>query len=230
MNKKIFGKVIGGLVVLFCFSFTASRPKLFVIGDSISIFYGPYLKKYVEGSFDYDRKRDEGEAMTNLDVPVGANGGDSRMVVDYMKQLAADASFKADVLLVNCGLHDVKSNPQTGKKQIDLDEYRCNLDTIYRLVQQMNTRLVWVNCTPINDSVHNSKRIGFFRYDKDVVRYNEVADSVFRQKGVPVIDLYGFSSKFSKEAYMDHVHYDVEYRKLQAAYIAGYLENLLTKE
>ena len=36
---------------------------------------------FTEDKFDYDRKRDKGEAMINLDKPVGANGGDSRIVL-----------------------------------------------------------------------------------------------------------------------------------------------------
>lgn len=75
MKRKPVFPLLLVLAVAGLLSFTTARPRLFVIGDSISIFYGPYLKKYVEGKFDYDRKRDKGEAMKNLDNPVGANGG-----------------------------------------------------------------------------------------------------------------------------------------------------------
>lgn len=224
--KLYVKRVIFLFVPLFLFSFVYFRPKVFVVGDSISIFYGPYLKKYLEGTYEYDRKRDKGEAMGNLDIPVGANGGDSRMVVDYLKELAEDASFKTDIMLINCGLHDVKTNPKTGKRQISLEEYRQNLDTIYQMAELMKAKLVWVNSTPVNDSIHNNSGVAFYRYNKDAIRYNEVADSLFQSKGVPVIDLYTFSSKFPVSAYMDHVHYGVEYRKLQAAFIAGFLEKL----
>ena len=118
MKRRSVFPLLLVLAVAGLLSFTTARPRLFVIGDSISIFYGPYLKKYVEGKFDYDRKRDKGEAMKNLDNPVGANGGDSRMVLSYLKELSADPSFKADVLLLNCGLHDVKTDPKTGKLKL----------------------------------------------------------------------------------------------------------------
>lgn len=225
--KKLYTQPIIFLLAVFSlFSFTLHQPKLFVIGDSISIFYGPYLKQYVEGKYEYDRKRDKGEAMKDLDNPIGANGGDSRMVVAYLKELSKDKGFHTDVLLVNCGLHDTKTHPETGKKQVSLEEYRHNLDTIYRLSKKMNVKLVWVNCTPVNDSIHNSKGVAFHRYNRDAIRYNEVADSLFGAKRVPVIDMYSFSSRFPLDAYMDHVHYSMEYRKLQAAYIASFLNNL----
>lgn len=214
------------LVVFSFFSFTLSQPKLFVIGDSISIFYGPYLKQYVKGKYLYDRKRDKGEAMRDLDNPIGANGGDSRMVVKYLKELSESKSFCVDILLVNCGLHDIKTDILTRKKQVSLEEYRHNLDTICQLSEKMKVKLVWVNCTPVNDSIHNSKGVAFYRYNRDVIRYNEVADSLLASRGIPIVDMYTFSSQFPLDAFMDHVHYSIEYRKLQAAYIAGFLEKL----
>ena len=58
---------------------------LYVIGDSISIHYGPYLKKQLHGVVGYARKEGEEEARLNLDNPSGANGGDSSMVFHFYK-------------------------------------------------------------------------------------------------------------------------------------------------
>ena len=207
-------------------SFTQNNKiKLFVIGDSISIFYGPFLKMFTEDKFDYDRKRDKGEAMINLDKPVGANGGDSRMVVEFLKELCLDKTFNADYMLINCGLHDIKTNPKTGEKQIEIKEYKQNLQSIYKLTKKLKVKLIWVNCTPVNDSVHNSKGVAFCRFNKDVLAYNQVSDSIFKSKKVKTIDLYTFSSTFPINAYLDHVHYKPEYVKLQAAFIAGFIQN-----
>lgn len=202
------------------------KPQLFVIGDSISIFYGPYLKKYTSGKFIYDRKRDKGEAMQNLDNPVGANGGNSRMVVEYLSAFLQSDTLKPDIFLINCGLHDIKTNPKTGEKDISEEAYSRNIEKIIDLVGKSGKQLIWVNSTPVNDSIHNSKKIGFYRYNNDVLRYNAIADSLCHQKNIPVIDLYSFSEKFPPEAYQDHVHYSEKYRELQAAFIAGFLENL----
>lgn len=199
---------------------------LFVIGDSTSIFYGPYLKEYIESQYIYNRKSDSGESYENLDIPTGANGGDSGMVLEYLKYLKESTYFETDVLIINAGLHDIKTNIKSGLKQVSIDQYRNNLEEIYQLSLDMNVNLVWINSTPVNDSIHNSKKLLFERYNHDVLDYNKAADSIFQSKGVPSIDLYSFSSKFPVEAYMDHVHYTIEYRKLQAAYIAGFIESL----
>ncbi|MCB0124945.1 MAG: SGNH/GDSL hydrolase family protein, partial [Caldilineaceae bacterium] len=104
--------------------------KLFIVGDSISIQYGPYLAAALHGVMDYSRKEGEKEALLNLDQPQGANGGDSSMVLAYLQAKAAAGGIDADLLLLNCGLHDIKTNPATGAKQVPIDQYAQNLQQI----------------------------------------------------------------------------------------------------
>lgn len=59
--------------------------KIFVVDDSISIQYGPFLEKYLQGIMRYSRKEGTEEALQNLDIPQGANGGDFSRVVAYLK-------------------------------------------------------------------------------------------------------------------------------------------------
>lgn len=225
MKKKIL--VVGFLFLgVFLLSFYKLNPKVFVIGDSISIFYGPYLKKCLEKDFVYDRKRDKGEAMKDLDNPIGANGGDSNMVLAYLNELAADSSFYTDIFLINCGLHDIKIDRKTGKRAVSLDKYRENVLAIYQCIKDMGARMIWINSTPVNDTIHNSKNVGFYRYNQDVCEYNRVADSILVSKEVPIIDLYSFSLTFPLDAYMDHVHYKDEYRDRQAKFISDFLKNI----
>ena len=221
-------KVIAFFLTVICIAnlaFAQTKKKVFVIGDSISIQYGPFLKNFIEKKFDYDRKRDNGEAMQDLNKPVGANGGDSRMVVEYLRTLQKDKNFKADILLVNCGLHDIKTDRKTGKKAIELGEYKSNLKELSKLAKKMKLNLVWITSTPVNDEIHNSKNVGFFRYTKDAEEYNKAAKSYFEKEKIPIIDLNVFSQTFPLEAYSDHVHYKTEYAQLQAAFIAGFLIN-----
>ncbi|MHC4884697.1 MAG: SGNH/GDSL hydrolase family protein, partial [Planctomycetota bacterium] len=86
------------------------KTDLFVIGDSISIGYGPFLKAMTAAHFNYARKSGEEEALKNLDIPAGANGGNSAKVLAYLEALAASKSFATDILLINCGLHDLNQN------------------------------------------------------------------------------------------------------------------------
>jgi lysophospholipase L1-like esterase len=217
--------LISVIAFIFLQSFYKQDPTVFVIGDSISIHYGPYLKNSLEGFFSYDRKRDKGEAIEDLDNPVGANGGDSGMVLAYLKELQNTVDFKTDFLLLNCGLHDIKRKSASDTTQISLKRYKENLLSIVRLSSEMNVKLVWINSTPVVDTIHN-KRVPFFRFSKDLIAYNKVADSIMYQAKVPVIDLYTFTKKYTPNGYLDHIHYKKEIREKQADFIAGNLESI----
>ncbi|WP_214630834.1 SGNH/GDSL hydrolase family protein [Paenibacillus agaridevorans] len=199
---------------------------LFVIGDSISIQYGPHLKWMVEGAYRYDRKRGEQEALADLDRPAGANGGDSSLVLEYL-QKEDEKGTRYDLLLLNCGLHDIKTDMSTRSIQITAEQYRTNLEEILALSIRMAKETVWVRTTDVVDRIHNERSQLFFRYHRDVVAYNEIADQVFGQRDVPILDLYRFSRIFGESAYNDHVHFTEEVRRLQAAYIAGFLDSHL---
>ncbi|RCR70601.1 SGNH/GDSL hydrolase family protein [Larkinella punicea] len=221
--KKTTG-IVGLLAIWLLINAVQPLPKLYVIGDSISMRYGPFLEKYVQGVWQYDRKSDDGQAAKNLDVPVGANGGDSRMVLEYLKLKTPDKTFQPDVLLLNCGLHDIKRLPETNVIQVDSASYRKNLEAIYQLLKKRNIRLVWMRTTSVEDERHNTRSKAFKRYARDLDDYNRIADEVMQKHAVPVIDLYTFTRSLGSEHFVDHVHYDDSAMQLQAAYIAGYLQ------
>lgn len=207
-------------------AFTAHRPQVFVVGDSISIQYGPYLEKFLAVKASYDRKKDipGQKAEANLDYPMGANGGDSRMVLAYLKAKVTEPSFRPDVLLLNCGLHDIKLDVKTKTYQVDSASYRQNLHAIYTLLKKQKIPLVWVRSTAVVDSIHNSRSTTFHRFGKDLDAYNRIADEVWRKHKVPVVDLYEFTKSLPGNNYIDHVHYNENTRASQAAYLAGYLD------
>ncbi len=196
-----------------------SHKKLFVLGDSISMHYGSYLKDFIEPDFSYTRKG-EGEAAGDLNMGSAVNGGDSKACREYLKMLLADKSRHYDILLWNCGLHDIKTTEQG--RQVELEEYRANLeDGVQQVLAKGDIFLIWLRTTPAFEEVHNRACPEFKRFHKDVIDYNKVADAIMRANNVPVIDLYRFTLKFGTEAVADHVHFVDEIRKLQAAFIAG---------
>ncbi len=204
-------------------------PRLFVIGDSISIQYGPYLESYLDGIVAYERKRDDGNAEANLDVPTGANGGDSRMVLAYLRAKLQDPNFKPDFLMLNCGLHDIKREPESNQIQVEKNEYRQNLELIIELLHENNIRILWIRTTPVVDRIHNHNRTSFHRYSADLKEYNQIADEVFIKHEIPMIDLHGFTEHLGEEAYIDHVHFSESARNLQASFLAGYLASYIQK-
>jgi hypothetical protein len=200
-------------------------PRLFVLGDSISIQYGPYLQAMLAGRFAYDRKTGEEEAVRDLDIPLGANGGDSRMCLAYLNKRCTEPAFKPDIFLLNCGLHDVKSDPRTAEKQVPILEYVANLTAMLDLMQP-RCRVVWVRTTPVNEPQHNTPIMTFHRFNADIDRYNARADALMRTRGVASIDLHRFVRTLGPlgDLLQDGRHYHEPIRRLQAAFIAGWLD------
>ena len=197
--------------------------KIYVVGDSISIQYGPYLQSFLKGVMEYARKEGEREAQVNLDYPQGANGGDSSMVLSFLRDKARTGGIDTDLLLVNCGLHDIKTDPETGKKQIPIKLYEQNLRAMTEVVASMGLKLVWIRTTPCDEAVHNRGKMEFHRFSADNIAYNRVADEIMSEAGVPAIDLYTFTLNLGADLYCDHVHFHVPVREKQAAFIAGWL-------
>lgn len=200
-----------------------ARIRVFVLGDSISIQYGPHLRDLLPPRFAYDRKGGD-EALLNLDRAVGANGGDSAMVLDYLRLRRDAGGIPADVLLLNCGLHDIKTDPATGAKQVPIAAYEANLRAAVALARAMGPRPVWVRTTPCDEAVHNARQPAFHRFAADGAAYNAAADRVMAEAGVASIDLHGCTVRLGPDPYCDHVHFKPEVRVAQAAYLAGWLD------
>lgn len=198
-------------------------PSVFVVGDSISMQYGPHLERFLAGRWTYARKQGvediEGEAPQGLK---GANGGDSDRVLEYLQWQLQQDDFRPDVLLLNCGLHDIKLDADCPGLQVPPERYRANLEAIVGLVSG-RCRLVWMRTTPVNEAMHAAKK-PFPRREADVDAYNAIADEVMAAAGIEVIDLFGISASFGSDAFQDGVHFNDDLRPIQAAYVAGALE------
>ena len=159
-------------------------PTLHIVGDSISIHYGPYLQTMLTGVMTYSRKT---APDGSLDDTGAANGGDSAMVLDYLRTLQPDRPF--DILLINCGLHDIKRDVTTHAVQVPLDQYEDNLREILAQAQRLAARTIWVRTTPVIDERHNRLNTTFQRFEADVEAYNAAADRIMHEHGITVIDL-----------------------------------------
>ncbi len=197
--------------------------KLFVLGDSISIHYGPHLERYMKGKILYSRKGGIKQAEQDMDIAQGANGGDSYHVYSYLNKLFSSGGIDADILLLNCGLHDIKRSTDNGSIQIPLEQYRENLEKIVHIVTKMKLIMIWVRTTPVDDKNHNSRLKTFYRYSEDCIKYNLAADKIMGKAEIPIIDLYSFTLSLDEELFLDHIHFTETVRRSQAAFIAGFL-------
>ncbi|MDA3959966.1 MAG: GDSL-type esterase/lipase family protein [Planctomycetota bacterium] len=195
-----------------------------IVGDSISIQYGPYLERYCAGVLDYTRK--EGR-YASLDVPEGANAGDSSKLRSYLSD-CCELAQRWDVLVINCGLHDIKTDPACGTRQVDEADYEKNLNAILALAARLAKRTIWVRTTPVVDAIHNERSKDFHRYAADQQHYNAIADAVMAAAQVTVLDLETFTRRCGgDEIFRDHVHFIDSVRELQGAWLAGALGSLL---
>jgi hypothetical protein len=158
-------------------------PTLHIGGDSISIHYGQYLQAMLVGVMSYSRKT---APDGNLDDTSAANGGDSSMVLDYLRALQLDHPF--DILLINCGLHDIKRTLTTHELQVPLDRYEANLHEILTQARQLAMRTIWIRTTPVIDERHNRLNTTFHRFEADVEAYNAAADRIVQEYGITTID------------------------------------------
>ena len=145
--------------------------KVFVLGDSISIHYGPFLKQMLAGKMAYTRKGENG-VVGDINQATDVNGGDSSHVLSYLQQMQR---MDFDVLLLNCGLHDIKV---VEGRQVEPEEYRENLKQVLELMRERGKPVVWVTTTPVDDEQHKRCIQQFARYNRDVLLYNETASEV----------------------------------------------------
>ncbi len=203
----------------------SSKPLVFVVGDSISLYYGPSLEAGLGSACAYARKGGIEAAFRNLDIPEGANGGDSGMVLDYLSSLLSQPSFQADLLLVNCGLHDIKFATETKELQVSPEAYRQNLQTLVARVRERGIPLVWVRTTHSVDEIHNPRSTHFHRYAKDNEAYDAIALEVMQAGAVPILDLRTFTHHLGEDAtlFRDHVHFTPEVAARQGDFVAGWV-------
>ena len=185
---------------------------------------------YLAESFTCTFKGELTAALKDINMPRGANGGDSHMALEYLKDITSRNQFVYDTVLFNCGLHDIKTMISTNTQQVDINEYRDNLESSLDIFVSQQVKVIWVRTTKVVDEIHNSPENislnkNIIRRNEDVLAYNEVADRIMADRNIHSIDLYSFTEKLGNEAYCDHVHFYEYIRKMQAAFIARHIEN-----
>ena len=198
------------------------KKEIFVLGDSISIHYTPYLRKFLGPGWKIVRKGD----IPAPEIPGEynrENGTDSGVVLQYLKVVIQDIA--SENILLNAGLHDIKRFPSENDAcMISLEQYCSNLQQCLDLIHSRGKKTIWVTLTPVDENRHRLYENTFFRREADAESYNTASLDLMRRNGVPVIDLGTFTQKLDPPLYIDHVHFHENIRALQAAYIAGALE------
>ncbi len=195
---------------------------ILLIGDSIRLDYDSDLKLFLPDDIVIHGKPGREEAYKNLDIPMGGNGGDSSMVLDYIRELDSQGKLNFDYFIFNCGQHDIKRYKPDNRIQIQPEEYAANLYEILKLMKSRNIKTIFINTTPADRSRY-SEGCTIVRYNDDVIQYNAIAQQIMHEQGIPVIDLNAFVLSLGLEGdalLRDHAHYQPEIIKKQAAFLA----------
>jgi lysophospholipase L1-like esterase len=173
-----------------------------LVGDSIRLGYQETVKAHLVG-------------FGGVAAPT-ENGGDSGKVLAHLDRWVID--WKPDVVHLNCGLHDVKDDPSQPGLQVPLEEYRENLEAIFRrLRDETAATLIWATTTPVIEARHQRAK-PFARRNADIDRCNAAArEAAGAIGGIAINDLNAFLRDEPLEELMmeDGVHFTAEgYRRL----------------
>lgn len=191
---------------------TARRPRVMIIGDSISIGYTPFVR----------------EALSNRMDIVHAPGNNAATVTGLKRLDTWLGTGKWDVIHFNWGLHDMKYiDPATeetdmaklvavdkGRQWVPVEQYEPNLLKLVQRMKQTGAKLVWCATTPVPEGAGG-------RVPGDELAYNAAALRVMRAEGVQVNDLHAFVGSAEHRLAMGGKPKDVHYTDAGSKALAG---------
>ncbi|HVF09617.1 MAG TPA: GDSL-type esterase/lipase family protein [Abditibacteriaceae bacterium] len=167
--------------------------KVILIGDSISMGYRGCVQSELIG-------------IATCWGPA-ENGGTSRNVLAHLDDWVL--TRPADVIHLNCGLHDLKREFGAPETAVPLAEYEQNVRLIFQRIREHSTaRLIWATTTPVNEAWHHRVK-AFDRCEADVAAYNAAALGVATELGVAVDDLFAVVEQAGRDKLLleDGVHF-----------------------
>ena len=201
------------VILIISLGFTNEKPKILIIGDSISIGYTPFVKKTLEDkalvSHCKGNAKFTGNGLQNLDAWLG--------------------NEKWDIIQFNWGLWDIcyrdpnkpvdytNRDKINGKITTTKQDYKANLEAIVNRLKKTKAKLIFVTTTCVPDNEPG-------RYDKDVQEYNAIARLVMKENNIPVNDLYPISKQIHKDDGLgdNNVHFKAQgYQKLAVKVCEG---------
>ena len=185
----------------------ASKPRVLLLGDSISIGYTLHVQNLMKDDAVVLRPMSKGKRAENC-------AGTTNGVKHIDRWLKIDGG-NWDVIHFNFGLHDLKrvmpdsganSNDPAHPRQAEPAQYEKNLREIVGKLKKTGARLIFATTTPVPEG-----GVKPHRDVEDAARYNDIARTVASENGIAVNDLYGrilpHLKKFQKPV---NVHFSKE--------------------
>lgn len=185
-SKISFTFVIGILFIMTAFN--EKKPKVLIIGDSISIGYTPFVK----------------EKLSDKAVVVHNSGNAQHTGTGLAKIAEWVGDENWDIIQFNWGLWDLCYRMPTeegmgpkdkinGKINFSVDEYAANLEQLVTfLKEKTDAKLIFVTTSYIPENEPG-------RFKDDPEKYNNTAKKIMKKYGVEVNDIYKKSKKIHDE-------------------------------
>ncbi len=211
-------KILMITLLIISAGFAEVKPKILIIGDSISIGYFPFVK----------------DALANK-AEVFHNPGNAQHTGTGLKNLEGwmgDEDW--DIIQFNWGLWDLcyrhpdsklygNRDKERGTLTFTVEEYAANMDSIVTLLKSLtDAKLIFVTTSYVPENEGG-------RYLNDAIRYNEAALKIMQKHSVEVNDIYEKSAaihqKFGKGN--DDVHFTEKgYKKISKLIIQSLKKEL----
>ena len=177
---------------------------ILLLGDSIRMHAQPFVADYLAGfsvSGPTDNCQCSSTLRTNLNNWIGDN--------------------QYDVIHVNCGLHDVRYNPDCKTPVNNRHQYQDNLQAIFQNLATLNTPIIWATSTPFNETIHNRAKSSR-RYLADIQSYNALSKALAKSYGFVVNDVYEMIASTELDALLidDGLHFNETGNQIIAQQIA----------
>ena len=213
-KKNIFFSILI-LVFILCTAFNDKKPKILIVGDSISIGYTPFVKKHFLNN-----------AVVLHNIGNAQHTGTGLLKIE---EWLGDAHW--DIIQFNWGLWDLcyrhpdskeygNRDKINGKPEYSITEYASNLESLVSMIKKKsNAKLIFVTTSYVPKDEPG-------RHESDVQKYNDAAKMVMKKHNITVNDIY-LESVDIHNIYgkgLKDVHYSPEGYKKLSELIIKFLE------
>ncbi len=184
--------------------------KVFLIGDSIRIGYQPFVEKNLKDIADV--------------LSPEKNCETSVKILQNLENWIDNQKF--DIVHINCGLHDIKVEKGKDVNLVPIENYIENLKKIFEFLKRKSRVVIWATTTEIDENSHNKVK-PFYRFQKDIVKYNQASILVAREYEIPVNDLYNFTVDKKDMLKKDGVHFTEKGYELLGEKVASFIKKFI---
>lgn len=202
------------------------KPRVLILGDSISMGYTPIVQKLLDGEAVVVRPTHARGDAENCE-------GTNRGVAELERWLALGGGHW-DVIHFNFGLHDLKhvdaakgqnSDDPRDPRQAEPERYELQLRQIVERLQKTGAQLVFATTTPVPPG-----GVRPYRDLADPALYNAIARRVMDDHHVPIDDLYGLvEPRIGELLPKPNVHFEAKGYELLADQVVASMRAALAR-